>query len=72
MGILTTLRDAVEGDRNNTLYWAVTRLVEASDANPGFDFEGHVHVVAMVAAMIGLDEEEIPKTIQSARKGATL
>jgi hypothetical protein len=58
-------RVAVERtNRNNVLYWAANRLVEANYPEQAYD------LIADAALTAGLPQSEVNKTINSARKAA--
>lgn len=52
-----------EGNRNDGLFWAACRAVEAGDS-------AALDSIARAAAATGLDEREITRTIRSARRSA--
>lgn len=59
-GLLRTVAEAREGNRNNALFWAACHLAKESPGDLG--------QLAEAAAAIGLDGREIRQTIASARK----
>ena len=64
-GLIATVLDAVQGERNNALHWAGCRAAEMVSA--GHLTEDQVHdTLARAAACAGLDDGEAYRTIASA------
>lgn len=64
-GLVRTVADAQEGNRNGTLFWAAARA--AADNAPAAVYSA----LAVAAHEIGLGTHEISRTIQSAQRKAT-
>jgi Bifunctional DNA primase/polymerase, N-terminal len=52
-----------EGTRNESLFWAANRAIEAGDTDA-------LNAIARAAQSAGLDEREVVRTIRSAQRGA--
>lgn len=61
-GLVRTVADAVEGNRNRALYWATCRVVERG-ADPAV-----LAILHAAAATAGLGESEIERTMTSAER----
>jgi hypothetical protein len=64
-GLARAVRDAQQGNRNNTLYWAARRAYEHVDAGAADEREAH-DVLRGAALAAGLDEPRIDATLRSA------
>lgn len=62
-GLLRYVVSAAEGERNNRLFWAACRALEE-----GWDLEEALRETALT---IGLEAEEIDRTLNSARSTVT-
>jgi hypothetical protein len=68
-GLIATVLDAVQGERNNALHWSACRAAEMAGA--GQLTEDQVHdALGRAAACAGLDEDEARRTIASALRHA--
>jgi hypothetical protein len=68
MGILRTLVDASEGDRNKVLFWAACRVADMYQNNE-IDRPAGIQMIELLregAARIGLGQREADRTIKSA------
>lgn len=63
-GLLHTVRNALEGERNDLLFWASCCMAERDQNDLTTDWEG----LTAAATTAGLPQREINKTINSARK----
>ena len=61
--LVTWLEGVPGGNRNNSLFWAVCKALEAGD-------EDTADQLADVALAAGLGADEVRKTVESARKAA--
>lgn len=67
-GVMRTMAEAVEGERNNVLFWCANRVVDDYIAG-WFDEDGydqHLQDLHQVASAVGLGDHEIEQTIASA------
>lgn len=68
-GVLRTLGEARNGERNTLLHWAACRVREMTDTGTITDPDGAVGMLAELAAGLGLDTAETTRTIHSALTG---
>jgi hypothetical protein len=67
-GLVHSVRNAHEGERDSTLYWAARRIFES--AGPTTNVNACLDTIALAALGTGLKMRQIASTILSARKAA--